>query len=183
MGLQTLTWLTAGEVLHRDSLGSEQLIRPGQLDLMTAGRGIAHAEESTSHDAKLEGIQLWIAQPEETRHGPPAFGHDVDLPVHDLGGATATVLVGCFEAARSKARLDTELVGLELGLHGRSIVPLRRDFEYALVVLEGGLLVDGEPLLAGALGYLRDGRDEIALDVSGQSMAMLLGGVPFEERS
>jgi redox-sensitive bicupin YhaK (pirin superfamily) len=181
MGLQTVTWLIAGEVLHRDSLGSEQLIRPGQLNLMTAGHGIAHAEDATDHDAELQGIQLWIAQPGATRHGPPAFDHLAELPTADLGGATATVLIGAFEAAQSVARRDTELVGLELTLHDQTTVPLRLDFEYALIVLAGSLLVEGELLSAGALGYLPHGRDEIVLDVTGETTAMLLGGVPLGE--
>src|ERR1700722_1612457 len=76
IGLQTVTWLVEGEVLHRDSLGSEQLIRPGQLNLMTAGRGIAHAEESTGHyQGPLPGVQLWIAQPDATRQTAPTFEH------------------------------------------------------------------------------------------------------------
>ncbi|HUB42204.1 MAG TPA: pirin family protein [Streptosporangiaceae bacterium] len=75
IGLQTVTWLLSGNVLHRDSLGTEQLIRPGQLNLMTSGRGIAHAEESPAeHDPTLHGVQLWVALPEASRHAEPAFG-------------------------------------------------------------------------------------------------------------
>ena len=137
MGLQTVTWLVEGEVLHRDSLGSEQLIRAGQLNLMTTGSGIAHAEESTGHyEGRLHGVQLWIAQPDATRHAAPAFDHFDELPSYDLAGATATVLIGSLETARSNARHDTELVGIELTLRDRTTVPLRRDFEYAFVVLD-----------------------------------------------
>jgi hypothetical protein len=183
MGLQTVTWLVEGEVLHRDSLGSEQLIRPGQLNLMTAGSGIAHAEESTDHyEGRLHGIQLWIAQPDATRHSAPAFEHFTEVPSYDLDGATAAVLVGSFETARSTARHDTELVGIELTLRRRTTVPLRRDFEYALVVLEGGLRIDGDALFAGQLGYLQAGRDEVVVEVTDTASAMLLGGVPFEEQ-
>ena len=85
MGLQTVTWLLAGEVLHRDSLGSEQVIRPGQLNLMTAGHGVAHAEEATGrHGGELHGLQLWVAQPSATRDGPPAFEHHPELPTIEL---------------------------------------------------------------------------------------------------
>src|SRR6187397_302254 len=94
IGLHTVTWLLEGELLHRDGLGSEQAIRPGQLNLMTAGRGIAHAEEATSTGRRHHGVQLWVAQPEATRHGEPAFEHHAELPRVDLGAATATVLVG-----------------------------------------------------------------------------------------
>jgi redox-sensitive bicupin YhaK (pirin superfamily) len=179
----TPTWLVAGEVLHRDSLGSEQLIRPGQLNLMTAGNGIAHAEESTGHyQGWLHGIQLWIAQPEATRHTSPAFEHFDELPSYDLGGATATVLVGSFGTAESSARHDTELIGIELALRNSTAVPLREDFEHALVVLEGTLHIGGKALSPGQLGYLRAGRDEVAIDVTDPARAMLLGGSPFEEQ-
>src|SRR3954452_14512550 len=97
MGLQTVTWLLAGEALHHDSLGSEQVIAPGQLNLMTAGGGVATAEEATdSSSGRLHGIQLWVAQPDETRHGDAAFEHHAELPQVELGGADATVLVGDF---------------------------------------------------------------------------------------
>jgi quercetin 2,3-dioxygenase len=182
MGLQTVTWLVEGEVLHRDSLGSEQLIRPGQLNLMTAGNGIAHAEESTGHyRGWLHGIQLWIAQPEATRHTTPAFEHFDELPSFDLDGATVTVLVGSIGGAESRARHDTELIGIELALRKSTTVPRREDFEYALVVLEGTLNVGDRALQPGHLGYLRAGRDEVAIEVSDHARAMLLGGIPFEE--
>jgi hypothetical protein len=183
MGLQTVTWLVEGEVLHRDSLGSEQLIRPGQLNLMTAGSGIAHAEESTSHyRGWLHGVQLWIAQPEATRHTTPAFEHFDELPSYDLDGATATVLVGSIGSIHSNARHDTELIGIELLMRNSAAVPLRKDFEYALVVLEGSVSIAGRALAAGQLGYLRAGRDEVTIDVSDRARAMLLGGSPFDEQ-
>ena len=75
LGLQTVTWLVAGELLHLDSLGSEQLIRPGQLNLMTAGHGVAHAEEDPARAEEIHAVQLWVAQPAATRNGPPAFEH------------------------------------------------------------------------------------------------------------
>ena len=118
IGLQTVTWLVDGQALHRDSLGSEQVIAPGQLNLMTAGAGVSHAEEATGHyRGTLEGIQLWVAQPNATRSGAPAFEHHTDLPQGDLDGGVATVLVGDFGGLVSPARHDTELVGVELALH------------------------------------------------------------------
>jgi quercetin 2,3-dioxygenase len=90
IGLQTATWLIAGEALHRDSLGTEQLLRPGQLNLMTAGGGIAHSEEGTTYRGPLQGIQLWIAQPEATRHGAPHFEHHAGLPQVGLGAGDLT---------------------------------------------------------------------------------------------
>ena len=184
IGLQTVTWLLAGEVLHRDSLGSEQVVRPGQLNLMTAGHGVAHAEEATGrYRGPLQGVQLWIAQPSATRHGPPAFEHHAGLPQVDLDGATATVLLGDLAGAASPARRDTDLVGADLDLRpAGAIVPLRPDFEHALVVFTGAVAVDGHPVGPGRLAYLGTGRDECRLAVGEPTRALLVGGVPFDER-
>jgi quercetin 2,3-dioxygenase len=181
-GLQTVTWLIDGQALHRDSLGSEQVIEPGQLNLMTAGGAVSHAEEATGHyRGTLEGIQLWVALPEATRHGAAAFEHHTELPQGELDGAVATVLVGDFGSLSSPARHDTPLVGVDLALHRPTTVPLRPEFEYAVVVLEGGVGIHGKPLFPGTLGYLGRGRDELRLDVREPTRAVLLGGEPFEE--
>jgi redox-sensitive bicupin YhaK (pirin superfamily) len=184
MGLQTVTWLVAGEALHHDSLGSEQLIAPGQLNLMTAGGGVAHAEEATGrYSGRLHGIQLWVAQPEATRHGAAAFEHHADLPQVDLDSAAATVLIGELDGVVSPARRDTELLGADIatGSGADVVLPVRRDFEHALVVLEGALTIGDTTLTPGHLGYLGRGRDEIALRAELRSRALLLGGVPFPE--
>jgi redox-sensitive bicupin YhaK (pirin superfamily) len=183
IGLQTVTWLVAGEVLHRDSLGSEQVIRPGQLNLMTAGAGVAHSEERTgTYDGELHGIQLWVAQPEATRHGEPAFEHHAALPVVEVGGAVATVLVGELAGATSPARRDTDHLGVDLDLRpGAATVPLRPDCEHGVVVLAGEVVVDGTPVAPGHLAYLGPGRDELPLASPTGARALLLGGVPFPE--
>jgi redox-sensitive bicupin YhaK (pirin superfamily) len=182
MGLHTVTWLVDGQALHRDSLGSEQVIRPGQLNLMTAGGGIAHAEEATgAYRGVLQGIQLWVAQPESTRHGASAFEHHADLPRTDLDGGVATVLVGDFAGQSSPARRDTPLVGIELDLRGPTVLPLHPSFEYAAIVLEGRIAIDGQPLEPGRLGYLGLGRTELAIAAADPARVMLLGGEPFEE--
>ena len=184
MGLQTVTWLLDGEALHRDSLGSEQLIAPGQLNLMTAGGGVAHAEEATgSYSGRLHGIQLWVAQPEETRHGDAAFEHHAELPQVDLGGGTATVLIGELGGGVSPARRDTELVGVDLALGSGTdaVLAVRRDFEHALVVLDGAVTIGATTLTPGHLGYLGRDRDELPLRAEERSRVLLLGGVPFPE--
>lgn len=183
IGLQTVTWLIDGQVLHRDSLGSEQVIKPGQLNLMTAGNGVSHAEERTGHyRGTLEGIQLWVALPDTTRHGPAAFEHHAELPRTDLDGAVATVLVGQLGDLTSPARHDTPLVGIDLDLHQATTVPLRPDFEHALVVLTGEAAVNGTPVPPGKLAYLGLGRDELRLDVRPHTRAVLIGGEPFDEQ-
>ena len=98
---------------------------------MTAGHGLAHAEEASGSGScrgPLNGIQLWIAQPEATRHGPPAFEHHAQLPMAEYRGAVATVLVGDLDGHRSPARHDTPLVGVEVDLHDTATLPLRADF-------------------------------------------------------
>ena len=189
IGLQTVTWLLAGEVLHRDGLGSEQVIRPGQLNLMSAGHGIAHAEEATGrYRGDLHGVQLWVAQPERTRHEPPAFAHHADLPQVDLTSATATVLVGGLDGTASPARHDTDGIGVDLALRpgGPAVVPLASRFEHALVVLDGAVSITagsgggGTVVEPGHLAYLGDERDELALTVREPTRVLLLGGVPFE---
>jgi quercetin 2,3-dioxygenase len=184
IGLQTVTWLLAGEVLHRDSLGSEQVIRPGQLNLMTAGHGVSHAEEATGrYDGPLHGVQLWVAQPAATRDGAPAFEHHAELPRIELGPSTATVLVGEVAGTASPARRDTEHVGLDLELRpGSTDVPLDHSFEHALVVFDGAVTVDGTAVVPGRLAYLGAGRDQIALGATEAGRALLIGGAPFEER-
>jgi len=185
MGLQTVTWLRRGAVLHRDSLGSEELIRPGQLNLMTAGHGVSHSEEVTGHlSGQLEALQLWIAQPEHTRHGPAAFQHLDALPELDLGGSTATVLVGNLMGAVSPADVATELVGADLVVRALTTVPLQAGFEHGLVVLAGALHANGALLTPGHLGYLPPGHGELMLQPAGGETAqvVLLGGEPFPER-
>jgi redox-sensitive bicupin YhaK (pirin superfamily) len=182
-GLQTVTWLVAGEVLHRDSLGSEQVIRAGQLNLMTAGEGVTHSEEATGrYRGQLHGVQLWVAQPEATRHAPAGFEHFAELPQVELDSAVATVLVGSFAGATSPARRDTELVGVDTALEaGTGAWPLEPSFEHALVVLEGEVLAGEQVVHPGELAYLGLGRDQLVLSAADRARVLLLGGTPFPE--
>ena len=184
IGLQTVTWLLDGEALHRDSLGTEQVIAPGQLNLMTAGHGISHSEEATgSYRGRMHGAQLWVAQPEETRHGQPAFEHHAELPRVEFDRAVATILIGSLDGAESPARRDTDHAGFELDLHpGATTMPLRADYEHALVVLNGQTVIDGTVVTPGHLAYLGVGRDELHLTTPTRTNAMLIGGVPCNER-
>jgi redox-sensitive bicupin YhaK (pirin superfamily) len=183
MGLQTVTWLVAGELLHLDSLGSEQLIRPGELNLMTAGHGVSHAEEDPARAEEVHAVQLWVAQPADTRDGPAAFEHHAQLPRLELDHAEVTVLVGAVAGMTSPARRDTDHMGAELVLRGPgAVMPLRPDHEHALVVLEGKVAVDGVAVEPGVLAYLGLGRDECRFDAVAPARALLLGGVPFPEK-
>jgi hypothetical protein len=184
IGLQTVTWLFSGEFLHRDSLGSEQLIEPGQLNLMSAGRGVVHSEENpglTSGD--LHGMQLWVAQPASTRDAEAAFEHHRELPKFELRNLEATVLLGELESAVSIARRDSDLMGAELRLYGGdTVLPLRGDYEYALVVAHGRVRAGGTLVEPGRLAYLGTGRSEIELSTEAGAVAMIIGGVPFDEQ-
>jgi quercetin 2,3-dioxygenase len=184
LGLQTVTWLLAGNVLHRDSLGSEQMIRPGQLNLMTAGRGIAHAEESPAeHDPSLHGVQLWVALPDADRQVAPAFEHHAELPGATLGGFAITVFMGELAGARSPATAFSAIVGAELTAsgHARASLPLDAGFEHIVFVAAGAAQVGGTELGPGQLLYLGPGRDRAEVAAPSGSRLFLLGGVPLGE--
>lgn len=184
IGLQTVTWLFDGEALHRDSLGTEQSIRPGQLNLMTAGRGIVHSEEGLGrHGGTVHGVQLWVAQPDRTRHADSAFEHRAELPQFELPAATGTVLVGSFGGVESPARRDTDHVGVDVAFRpGRTTVALDPSHEYALVMFSGAATVadDGTDVTPGHLAYLGAGRDELSIDTGETAHGLLIGGAPFE---
>ncbi|AGL18457.1 hypothetical protein L083_4947 [Actinoplanes sp. N902-109] len=184
IGLQTVTWLLQGEVLHRDSLGSLREIRPGQLNIMTAGSGISHSEETPAgHTAVLQGVQLWVALPEPARHLAPAFAHHPELPVVTDGGLTTTVLVGTLAGATSPATCHTPLVGAQIALAPGTdqSLPVRPEFEYAALVLDGAATVAGTPLKPGPLLYLGTGRSHLPLTADDATRILLLGGEPFDE--
>ncbi len=183
IGLQTVTWLIEGEILHKDSLGTEQLIKPGQVNLMTAGHGVVHAEESTgSYRGRLQGVQLWVAQPEQTRHSEPAFEHHSELPRLDIGPSTATVITGTFNSNTSPSRQDWDSVGVEGQLRkGRTVWPLTEVFEHGLIVIDGSIHIGAQVLRPGQFAYFRPGSTELAMDALADATVILIGGKPFEE--
>lgn len=184
MGLQTVSWLHEGEVLHRDSLGSLQTVRPRELALMTSGRAISHSEESPKEHARLlHGAQLWVALPDAHRSVEPHFQHHADLPVVTAPGLSATVILGELDGAASPGTAYTPIVGADLSLTGgaRTRLPLDPDFEYAVLSMSGEAEVDGVPVLPGSMLYLGCGRTELPLRALSDAGLMLLGGEPFEE--
>jgi quercetin 2,3-dioxygenase len=184
IGLQTVTWLLAGSVLHRDSLGSEQLIQPGQLNLMTAGRGIAHAEESPAdHDPTLHGVQLWLALPGADRGVAPAFEHHRELPVLALAGFEVTVFAGSLAGVTSPARSFTPVVGAEVSATrdtGGSL-PLVPSHEHVIFVADGQAAAGEFQLSPGRLLYLAPGRDSVTVAAPAGTRLLLLGGEPLGE--
>lgn len=183
-GLQTVTWLLAGNVRHRDSLGSDQLIEPGQLNLMTAGHGIAHAENSPAgHGPALHGVQLWVALPGPERERLPGFAHHHTLPAVELPGIRGVVLLGELAGIASPATAYTPIVGadLELAALSRGAVPVRPEWEYAVLVIDGDATVAGSGFTSTDMVYLGCGRSELELSSHAGARLLLLGGAPFEE--
>ncbi|MEU9318657.1 pirin family protein [Streptomyces sp. NPDC048295] len=184
MGLQTVSWLHDGEVLHRDSLGSLRTIRPRELGLMTSGRAISHSEESPkSHARSLHGAQLWVALPDAHRHVEPHFQHHADLPAVTAPGLTATLILGELDGTTSPGTTYTPIVGADIALTAgaRARLPLDPDFEYAVLSMSGQAEVDEVPVLPGSMLYLGCGRTELPLRADTDAGLMLLGGEPFEE--
>lgn len=184
IGLQTISWLLEGEVVHNDSLECEGLIRPGELGLMTAGRGIAHSEETPrDNSGKLNGVQLWVALPDSHRHVSPQYAHHVSLPVLEMPGGRADLIVGDLLGHRSPAQTYSPIVGAALSVDrsARLELPLDRSFEHGLLVLSGDLELDGQALQPDTLYYLGMTRDEICLQSRDGARAMLIGGAPFRE--
>jgi hypothetical protein len=189
IGLQTVTWLIAGTVLHRDSLGSEQLIRPGQLNLMTAGRGIAHSEESPEdHDPWLHGVQLWLALPDAHRQVAPDFEHHAELPARRLGGLDVTVFAGSMAGLTSPARVFSGVVGAEISApeDGGGIVPLDPRYEHVLFAAFGTAAAERNSpqpavLEPGSMLYLPPGRESVSIAARAGGRLFLLGGEPLGE--
>lgn len=186
IGLQTVTWPIRGEIRHRDSRGSDVVIRPGQLDLMTSGDGIAHSEFTAGEgSADLESLQLWVALPTPAATGENGFEQHTELPEWSDGMLAATVILGELGGVRSPATVHTPIVGaavrVEAGVTGA--LPLDARWEHALLITEGSLEVDGRTLVAGPLLYLGLGRESLPLANRGAHpvTAYLLGGEPFGE--
>jgi quercetin 2,3-dioxygenase len=185
-GLQTMTWLFEGKVEHRDSVGSVQHIEPGQLNLMTAGRGISHSEVSQLGPHAMHAAQLWIALPESTRNASPSFQHISQLPELQLGnGASGKLLVGELLGSRSPAAVHTALVAAELNVPAGSTLtlPVNANFEHGVLVVEGQALVAGSPVDVTNLEFVAAGANELKLEAVGEHplKVLLIGGEPFDE--
>lgn len=185
IGLQTVSWLLEGELLHNDSLGQQGTARPGVLNVMTAGRGIAHSEESPPGSrGRLHGVQLWVALPEAHRDTAPSFEQHADLPRVERDGGRFTVIQGELEDQRSPARAFSPMVGAELAVEpgARLRVRLEPGWEHALVPLKATARLEGQKLAPETLYYLGCGRREIVVEGGDQAAVLLLiGGAPFGE--
>jgi redox-sensitive bicupin YhaK (pirin superfamily) len=183
-GLQTVTWPIEGSIRHRDSVGSDVAVQPGELNIMTSGYGISHSEFSLGGvESALRGLQLWVALPREMAAIDPFFERYTELPVYETEGLAATVLVGRLGDVESDATTFTPLVGADAIVDGGAQVslPLDPSFEYAVMVISGSLDVAGHRLTSGPLLYLGIGRENIDLSSADGARFVLLGGVPFGE--
>lgn len=188
IGLQTVTWPLSGVIRHRDSLGSDVLVRPGELNIMTAGNGIAHSEfswleEAESETQTMRGLQLWVALPDASRHGAATFEQHKDLPSFDNGILSVRVILGELSGHRSAATTFSPLVGAEVtaSSEGQASLPINPRFEHAILVLDGALRLDGQEILPGPLAFLGTGREELQLSAAAGTRFLLIGGEPFEE--
>lgn len=187
IGLQTVTWPLVGEIRHRDTIGSDVDLRRGQLNLMTAGHGIAHSEYSVGEDATpLDALQFWVALPSDAT--APGFEQhtelpEVSVPASSGDDATATVVLGRFAGVDSPATVFTPIVGAEIRIAAGSVVslPLTAAWENAIVLVEGDAQVEEHQMTQNEMLYLGDSRDSVQVSSTEGALMFLLGGEPFAE--
>lgn len=181
-GLQTVSWLFAGAIEHRDSTGAQAMVLPGEVNLMTAGRGISHSEISPER-AMLHGAQLWVVLPDDARGRAPAFEHYVP-PEVPVGDGVLRVFAGELAGSRAQLSTFTPLVGAQLDLLAGGSVTLDVDpsFEHGVLVDRGAVRVLGEPAPEAHLLYLPPGRSTIEFAADEDARLLLIGGEPFPER-
>lgn len=206
-GLQTVSWLFEGEIEHRDSVGSHELVRPGGVNLMTAGRGISHSEVSTGATTTLHGVQLWTVLPDESRHVAPFFEH-ADTTPFSFDDATVRVFVGRLAGHGTPVTVFSPLLGAQIDLPagGEVWLDLDEGFEHGILVDRGPVRLtvparegeadaadeNADPLAEtghtvelawSELGYLPAGGDGLRLRADdGPARVVLLGGTPFDEQ-
>ncbi|QIO04576.1 pirin family protein [Acinetobacter shaoyimingii] len=182
IGLQTFTWMIEGTMMHNDSLGSKQLIRPRQVNLMTAGRGISHTEVAPDTETHMHAAQLWIALPDDKLNIAPRFDHYPELPVVGKDGIEYTVLVGEFLGKTSPVEVYTPLLGVDLTAKENvtTRIALNPKFEYGFMALEGTAVINGHELNQDNLVVLEPGLEHIEIEIHQNSRVLLLGGEPFE---
>jgi redox-sensitive bicupin YhaK (pirin superfamily) len=185
IGLQTVTWLHDGEVVHDDSLGYESVLRPGEVNVMTSGGGIAHAEQTPrDNTGRLDGVQLWTALPEQHRHMPPGFSHAQEVPAIERPSGVVRIFAGELEGAASPAPYYSALLGADVQVHPRNelMLPLNPEYEHAILVMSGDCALNGQRLEQRMLYYLGTTRSEACFSSEVGGRVLLIGGTPFPER-
>ena len=185
IGLQTVSWLLDGEIVHKDSLGNEALLRPRGVNVMTSGGGIAHSEETPpGNSGRLNGVQLWVALPDAHRHGPASFQHIDEVPIIEQTGGTVNVFAGSLLGYTSPAKHVSPILGVEIALSAAASIefPLDVSFEHAALLLTGDVEIEGQSIDATSLWYIGTNRSSIEFKSKDGCRVLLLGGPPFPER-
>jgi redox-sensitive bicupin YhaK (pirin superfamily) len=183
-GLQTVSWLFSGEVEHRDTTGAHAIVRPGEINLMTAGAGIAHSEHSTPGTTVLHGAQLWVALPDKDRFVAPGFEHYAP-PAVDRDGARVLVFLGTLLGQSSPVETYTRLLGAEITLRPGQILDMEIDpnFEHGVLIDSGELTAANVTAKSGQLIHQPTGFTSLTLRASDETTRVLvLGGEPLGER-
>ena len=183
INLSTVTWLFKGAIEHRDSLGTFSTIRPGQVNLMTAGRGIVHSERSPKSERDygphLYGMQTWLALPDGQEEIEPAFECRSDLPIIEAGGARAQVIIGSLWGETAATTQHAETIYADIWLEAGSALPIDADADERAVMLVGGsATIDGMMLALYQLTVLAPGA-KLTLASQRGARIMLLGGEAF----
>jgi redox-sensitive bicupin YhaK (pirin superfamily) len=184
IGLQTVSWLLEGEVVHKDSLEYEAILRPGGVNVMTSGDAVAHAEHTPGDNTgKLNGVQLWTALPDAHRRRAASFQHLPEVPAVEMPGGIVRIFSGAVGNAQSSAEHFSDLVGADLQVHKHTPLnlPLDRSYEHAVLVLTGSCELEGQALDHRVLYYLGTQRTELTLSSSSGARVLLIGGLPFPE--
>ncbi len=190
IGLATVTYLLEGEILHRDSVGSVQPIRPGEVNWMTAGRGIVHSErtgpEVRASGGKLFGLQTWVALPKQFEETEPSFAHHKahDIPTTEADGARLTVIAGTSDGLTSPVTTFSDMVYADIALQDGARYQLKAEHvERAIYVVGGAVEVIGQSggFAEGELVIFKPGA-EVILRARGSARLMLLGGEPLPEQ-
>jgi len=182
-GLQTVSWLFQGNIEHRDTGGVHAAVMPGELNLMTGGRGIAHSEVSTPDTCVLHGVQLWVVLPEADRDMPRDFQHFPTQSRQIAPGIHARVFIGELGSQASPVRTATPLLGAELEVESGAwhSIDVDPSFEHAVLVDRGSISFCGSRLTRGQLGIVDPGRRDLVIAAAEDARIILLGGTPFDE--
>jgi hypothetical protein len=188
IGLSTLTYLFEGQVQHKDSLGSDQLVRPGEVSWMTAGHGVAHVERTPAQlrqsGSRLHGLQVWLALPEAEERDEPSYSHYIAdcLPRHEAMGVQIRLIAGSGFCLKSPVPVRSPTLYAELKLAaGASLAIPPEHPQRALYLIDGETLLDDQPLPLRTLAVLPEGED-FTLSACGASHLVLIGGTPLGPR-
>lgn len=185
IGLQTVSWLVQGEIVHNDSLGNESMLRPCGVNVMTSGAGIAHAEETPpKNSGLLNGVQLWVALPDADRKGDASFQHIEEVPIIEQGGGVVSVFAGSLLDCASSAKHFSPILGVDVALREAASIelPLDLSFEHAALLIRGDAQINNHSINPMNLYYLGTDRSSVELNSRNGCRLLLIGGLPFPEK-